>query len=330
MKRWTARRALVGAVAITLSIAARSARAQSLVGAPVMVRVEPESLAPRIAVRPPPQWQVVQTPSSAWRVYLSQQRATQIARLRVYAQNGVFPLNRVRPGRVNVFVDPSGRLCAVANLMALSGHRTLVDRVAQSNNFLQFRDVSSGPLADWALSSGLTREELIRIQEPYSFIPANVPQNIAWQAEQAERARLQAHFAMVLQELEFNTDRSLDVAVSRLGSHLYEAPHDLGWDGPVTPQPIVEPVLQPVVYPTPVVQPVPFAQPYAQPLVVFPEPVRRPVRVDPYAQPVLYPTPQPVVVTPVAVEPSPVIPVVTQPLQVHVNVHVQANPSIAF
>jgi len=79
---------------------------------------------------------------------------------------------------------------------------------------------------------------------------------------------------------------------------------------------------QPVIYPQPYVQPVVYPQPYVQPLVVYPEPVFRPVRVNPYSQPVVYPTPQPVALP---VQPVQVVQPV-QPLHVHVNVSLQANP----
>ncbi len=329
MMRWSVRRMLVGVVAIAVSITARSADAQSF-GAPPQRDIALVSAPMPVMVRPPPpDWRAVPTNASHWRGYLAQQRSMQIARLRMYAQAGQFPENRVQPGRLNVFVDGNGRLCAVANLMAQSGHRALVDRVTSSNNFLRFADVSSGPLADWALSSGLTREEIVRIQEPYEYIPPNLAPSSEWQAQQAERSRLQNHFAVVVRELEINTPNSLSFAVSRLGHHLNEAPHDLAWDAP-------QPVVQPVVYPQPVVQPVIYPTPYAQQVVVYPEPVRRPVRVNPYAQPVVFPTAQPVFVTPVPVEPVmiPVEPTPVQvvpvvgPLQVQVHVSVRANPQV--
>jgi hypothetical protein len=321
MKRWSVRRALVGVVAITVSIAARHADAQVVQGAaaPVMVRVDDIVAQPNYRAAPR-QWRPVQTTAMAWRNYLAGQRRTQIARLAAYSQAGMFPTNRVQPGRLNIFVDPSGRLCAVANLLSLSGHRPLVDRVAQSNNFVRFADLSTGPLVDWSLSSGLTREEIARIQEPYEGIPQGLPANIEWQAQQSERARLQSHFAQVLGELEANFEASVQIAVARLGAHVFEAPHDLGWDEPAPVQPAVQPYVQPVVYPQPYVQPVVYPQPYVQPVVVYPEPVLRPVRVNAYTQPVIYPTPQPVMVQPV----------VTQPIQVHVNVSVQANPAVTY
>lgn len=329
MKRWSVRRVLVGLVAVAVSAGARHADAQVLqnvvAGAPVQVRVPLDDEMPDTTVRVAPrQWRpVVMVPPNvqAWRNFLAVQRRQNIARLRSYMQAGAFPENRVRPGRLNVFVDANGRLCAVANLLALSGHRVLVDRVSRANNFVRFADVATGPLVDWALSSGLTREEIVRIQEPYEFIPQGIPVANEWQAQQRERARLQTHFVQVLQELEGNFDGSVAVALGRLGAHLAEAPRDLGWDGapePVQPPfvPVVQPIVQPVIV-QPVVYPQPYVQPYVQPLVVYPEPVLRPVRVNPYSQPVVYPTPQPVVL--------PVQPV--QPLQVHVNVSVQANPN---
>ncbi len=334
MKRWTIRRALVGAVAITLTLGARHADAQVvqsiMAGAPRIAPPVMDEPMQVVARRPPPDWRLVQAPQMAWRNYLAGQRRVQIARLTAYAQAGIFPENRVRPGRLNVFIDGNGRLCAFANLLSLAGHRSTVDRVSRANNFVRFADVSGGPLMDWTLSSGLTREEIIRVQEPYEYIPQGVPANVEWQAEQAERARLQAHFSQVIRELEANFEGSLNVAVVRLGSHVREAPHDLALDAPIEPEPVVQPivypqpVVQPVVYPQPVVRPY-YVQPvvYSQPVVVYPEPVLRPVRVNAYSQPMVYPTPQPVVMP--YVQPAPYVQ--PQPVQVHVNVNVQVQPT---
>jgi hypothetical protein len=52
----------------------------------------------------------------------------------------------------------------MAHLIAASGRMDLVDKVARENNTLQLADVTGGPLWDWMLASGLTREEIIRIQ----------------------------------------------------------------------------------------------------------------------------------------------------------------------
>lgn len=299
----------------------------------------------------PPHWtqvQVIQQPVvnpqvEAWRAYLQAQRPLQLARLRQYATNGIFPENRVRPGRVNVFIDGNGRLCAFANLLALSGHRALVDQTSQQNNFIRFADVQSGALMAWTLSSGLTREEIIRIQEPYEFIPQGVPQAVEWQAEQQERVRLQTHFNVLINDLEANGDQSINIALSRLGANLATVPHDLSQDYPVTP--VVQPVgyPQPVVYPQPV-QPVQVVYPTPQPVVVYQPPTypqyrpyqpyqpqyQRPVRVNPYmANPVVYQPPQQQVVVMQVPEPQVVqvqqVPQQVQqvPQQVQIQMHVQ-------
>ena len=72
-----------------------------------------------------------------WRAFLAQARRTQMDRIHDYRIRGEFPINRVRAGKLNVFVDDrTGALCAVANLIAQSGHRDLVDQTAASNNFI--------------------------------------------------------------------------------------------------------------------------------------------------------------------------------------------------
>jgi hypothetical protein len=140
-------------------------------------------------------------------------RDVQIARLTAYSAKGVFPRNNVTAGLLNVFVDDDGNLCAAANLIALSGDRALVDKTSRADNFIRLVEVDSGALHDWMLTSGLTIEEIDRIQEPYmgDLEPEPQPSVIA-----AETRRLQAHFARVLAELTRNRDASLHAATVRL------------------------------------------------------------------------------------------------------------------
>ncbi len=146
------------------------------------------------------------------KVKLATNRTTNIARLRAYRDAGVFPVNNVQPGMLNIFIDDSGHICAAANLMWQDGQQTLVQQTADTDNFLRLATVNSGPLMDWMLTSGLTQDEIARIQEPYSFMeePAE-PLQVA-----AEVKRLQDHFALVLVELEANSSASLDAAITRL------------------------------------------------------------------------------------------------------------------
>jgi hypothetical protein len=142
---------------------------------------------------------------------LADRRQLQIARLRDYQGAAQFPRQTLDPdAKVNLFIDDDGRLCAVANLLALDGQRGTVEIVARVNNTLRMADVHDGALMDWMLGSGLTQEEVVFIQEPYYFDEGN---DLA-RAQEVER--LQRHFAEVEKRLVADTDRSLDLAVDRL------------------------------------------------------------------------------------------------------------------
>lgn len=157
---------------------------------------------------------------AALRAELARERSRQIERLHAYAEAGVFPTNRERPGMLNVFIDDEGHLCAAANLLALAGKRDLVERTASESNFIRLADVQSGPLFDWILHSGLTQEEVALIQEPYAFIEPAIDPNQLDQEKEREKQRLQRHFRVVEQRLIADADRSLDLAVDRLIARL--------------------------------------------------------------------------------------------------------------
>ena len=169
-----------------------------------------------------------------WRAFLAQARRTQMDRIHDYRIRGEFPINRVRAGKLNVFVDDrTGALCAVANLIAQSGHRDLVDQTAASNNFIRLADVSSGPLVDWILTSGLTHEEVVFIQEPYEYqgqveppaadpvdLPVSGVEPAAASPRVVEKQRLRRHFVAVERRLSSDFERSIDLAMSRLPASL--------------------------------------------------------------------------------------------------------------
>jgi hypothetical protein len=145
------------------------------------------------------------------RLRLAAQREVQIERLRSYRQAGVFPRQRVEPSRlVNVLVDDEGHLCAVASLMEHEGLGHLVRLTAVHSNQLQMADVKDGPFLEWILGSGLTQEEIVRVQMPYAY-DARTPV-----AREAERVRLVAHFERVEAELLRDAEASLDLAVARV------------------------------------------------------------------------------------------------------------------
>lgn len=167
-----------------------------------------------VAELPPP---VAPAPTRAEvRAMLAARRAAHIAELQRYVDAGVFPVNDVQPGYLNVFMDPSGNLCAVANLMAFDGARAMVESTAATTNYIRLVDVHEGALYAWILSSGFTQEEIGQIQEPYFFQEAQLDRREQERQLNRERRRLQHALGRTLARLRHHTDRSLDVAVDRL------------------------------------------------------------------------------------------------------------------
>lgn len=78
-----------------------------------------------------------------------------------------FPRNTYKSERVPVFVDKTGRLCAVAHLITASGHRALVERISQTQNLARVQEMHDSELASWASDHGLKIDELAQIQPTY-------------------------------------------------------------------------------------------------------------------------------------------------------------------
>ncbi len=156
------------------------------------------------------------------RVMLIQNRAANLARFRTYMRTGSFPSNVYTSGAANVWRDQDGKFCAAATIIRLSGHTALVDQVAEDNNFIRLADVTSGPLMDWILMSGLTQAELALIQRPFMPVterPAlEQPTTVAIDASMRakETARLAKLYKQIEATLVKNQRKSLDAAVDRL------------------------------------------------------------------------------------------------------------------
>jgi hypothetical protein len=106
-------------------------------------------------------------------------RGALVETLRVYRDRGEFPHNYDFPGEaVPYFVDRgTGVLCAVGHLLATSGRRDIVDRVAAMNNNVWVGELATdSALASWLDTHGLTLAEAARIQVPYMGDPEPVPQ----------------------------------------------------------------------------------------------------------------------------------------------------------
>lgn len=99
-----------------------------------------------------------------------ERRANLVATLRSYRDRGDFPHNYDFPGRaVPYFVDrKTGTLCAVAHLLASTGRRDIVDRVAaRDNNVWVAALAGDTAFTSWLDANGVTLHEAARIQVPY-------------------------------------------------------------------------------------------------------------------------------------------------------------------
>jgi hypothetical protein len=146
---------------------------------------------------------------------LADHRKEQITRLHDYAIAGVFPENPVASSPpVHMFKDPQGRRCAVANLIHLDGLDDVVDRMVVEHNDVVVADQDSGPLHDWVLTSGLTNEEVRRIQGAgfggMGFGDAKAAKRVA------EQMATQDRLAAIEKELVEATDASVEIALGRL------------------------------------------------------------------------------------------------------------------
>jgi hypothetical protein len=97
-------------------------------------------------------------------------RAALIETLRRYRDRGDFPHNYDFAGRaVPYFVDRrTGALCAVAHLLAATGRRDIVDRVAVADNNVWVSQLAGDTaFTHWLAHNGLTLAEAARIQVPY-------------------------------------------------------------------------------------------------------------------------------------------------------------------
>lgn len=97
-------------------------------------------------------------------------RAALIDSLRAYRDRGAFPHNYDFPDRaMPYFVDRgTGALCAVANLLAATGRRDIVDRVAAANDNAWVRQLAGdSAFTAWLDANGITLAEAARIQIAY-------------------------------------------------------------------------------------------------------------------------------------------------------------------
>ncbi|MFO0751128.1 MAG: hypothetical protein U1F43_36465 [Myxococcota bacterium] len=161
-----------------------------------------------------------------WTRALTAARQRAFDRLAAYQAAGRFALNLERPGMWNVFADARGRLCAMADLIATSGHADLVADTALARNDVVLATVHDGPLYEWMLTSGLLQEEIAFVQGASDFIPRLQGLNavVLVNPEVAETARFDRHLTHVRAVLKADDKAAVAAAVDRLGARLLTPP----------------------------------------------------------------------------------------------------------
>lgn len=157
------------------------------------------------------------------RAKLLERRAQNLAHFRAYQAKGSFPANTFLEGDLNVWIDDFGNICAAASIIKAGGGGDLVKRVGDQTNFIRLVDVKQGPLMDWMLMSGFTKEEIVAIQAPMVYI-GDEDRRLNQQFQLAETARLKKLYKTVERSLLKNQKQSIELAVTRLMQH-----PDLAW-----------------------------------------------------------------------------------------------------
>lgn len=105
-----------------------------------------------------------------------EQRNRVITWLRDYRNAGLFPRNKhFRAASMPYFRDARGTLCAMAYLVARSGHVDVVDRIAATRNNAFIRELAGDrELQLWLQEMGLTLDEAARVQPAYEPQPRPV------------------------------------------------------------------------------------------------------------------------------------------------------------
>jgi hypothetical protein len=155
------------------------------------------------------------TPSRAdVRAALVKRRAHNLAAFHAYWKGGVYPHNSYRVGPLNVWRDDNGHFCAAATMIDKDGQHELAEQTANTNVNIRLLDVTSGPLLDWMLTSGLTIEDIDKIQAP-----AIMPQRVDPQTLAAEDAKLKSGYIATEKYLAKHAAEDLDIATTRLLDH---------------------------------------------------------------------------------------------------------------
>ncbi len=104
---------------------------------------------------------------------LQKARQQNIQHLHDYTIRGVFPRNSSFVQKP-CFVDEDGRVCAVAYLLLANEQKQAVKQIAINENYAYVPEMQSSLLKDWIENSGLTPQEVVKIQPSYIGEPTSV------------------------------------------------------------------------------------------------------------------------------------------------------------
>lgn len=155
---------------------------------------------------------------AALRTALDARRKTVIARFLAYRDAKVYPVNPGPEPTSHIWLDRFGHLCAAATLVAADWGRQASINAGKADVHLKIANVRRGPLADWILTSGLTRHELVAIQLPGSAVmrPPVEPKPTQPSPQLAETERMYQIYLDVERQLNALYDDSLDEATDAL------------------------------------------------------------------------------------------------------------------
>jgi hypothetical protein len=158
------------------------------------------------------------------RAALDARRKVTIQRFLAYRDAKVYPVNPGPDATAHVWIDRAGHLCAAATLVSLDWGRDAAINAGKADVHLKLANARTGPLADWILTSGLTRHELVAIQLPGSFVNRRPPPNVAPEPvtpspQLAETTRMFHIYQDVERQLTALYADSLDEATDALMQH---------------------------------------------------------------------------------------------------------------
>lgn len=165
--------------------------------------------APTLAHTSTPDSARIEIDRARLRAKLAERRAQTVKNFLAYREGRVYPINDQGGGFRHVWVDQAGNLCAAATLLSKDWGRDAALRVGAANGGIKLAD-ATGSVADWILTSGMTRAEMVSIQVP------GFNERFGEDQRQQEITRLYQIYVDVERQVNSLWNANLDLAVDQL------------------------------------------------------------------------------------------------------------------